>query len=152
MPNDLSDEQIQFLTEYVGVTFPDTTTAPALLPLWQKSKDQIDDQLRTLSDQLRRSGIAEVQAVADQVETLLLKVRVRLPAALREFDADPQSAKARKILQGAIKTARDWLDSDGRVAAIDTNPWNVPVSVATTLGTCLDRLEDRLNAEGERAA
>jgi hypothetical protein len=58
-----------------------------------------------------------------------------------EFEAAPEAVKAQTALRKAVAEARTFIDSDPRVAAIDMNPWGVPVSIAATLGESLDEIE-----------
>lgn len=98
------------------------------------------------SCRLRKTGSPQVQTVADEVETLLAPLRVKLAGSLMASDNAPADPAAGKAALKAVAEARSWLDTDARVEAINTNPWKVPVSVAGTLGAALDRLESRLTA------
>jgi hypothetical protein len=146
MSEPLSDTQRVFLETFLGVSISNPAAEGNLttVTVWNNAKDRVDDQLRSLSDKLRKSALPQVQGVADEVETLLGPLRVNLIAALQNLDAAPGDAKAQGAARKAVGSARAWLDSDARVRAIDTNPWKVPVSVAATLGQALDRLETQL--------
>lgn len=150
----LTEPQRRFVELYLGADLPDGASgrdATALLPAWQDAKDAVDDQLRSLSDSLRKSAYDEVVGVADEVETLLEPVRVRITTALMEYDRNPAEAAKRKAALDAISAAGDWLASDARVKAVDSNPWGVPVSVAATLGAALFRLENDVARSGSAA-
>ncbi|MFY9209521.1 MAG: hypothetical protein WAO69_00175 [Aestuariivita sp.] len=150
MTDSLTQVQLSFLENYLGLRLeaaPDTP-GPTLSGLWQTAKDTVDDQLRGFSDRLRKSGTPQVQAVAQEVETLLAPVRVKLVAALMNYDSAPSDPKNHQAALKALSETRAWLDAVARVQVIDRNPWNVPVSIATTLGTALDELEARLTSAG----
>lgn len=135
----LSDTQAYFLETHLGVAIE--VPSVAVLALWTGAKDQVDAELRSLSDRLRKSAEPEVQAVADEVEGLLSPLRVTLVGALMGFEAAPHAGKAQTALRKAVVEARSFIESDPRVAAIDMNPWGVPVSIAATLGETLDQIE-----------
>jgi hypothetical protein len=141
----LTELQSSFLRDHLGVVLPDAEAVGALTPVWQDAKDAADDQLRRLSDILRKSNDPDVVEVADEVETLLQPVRVKMLNALMEADKTPDAATARKTALDIVAETRSWLGSDGRIGAVDDNPWGVPVSVASILGAALDRIEGHLN-------
>lgn len=162
MSHDLTPKQIDFLRRFLGVepstdgtmdaADPEAAASVPTLTVWQTAKDKVDAQLRALSDKLRKSPVPEVVGVADEVETLLEPVRVKLVVALKEFDTAPGEPKARDRALEALATAETWLDSDARVRGIDTNPWGVPVSVAATLGAAFDRLHRNITTAGGAAS
>ncbi|MFL4468462.1 hypothetical protein ACERZ8_00725 [Tateyamaria armeniaca] len=136
MAESLNDLQRTFVQTYLGVSpsSDDTQKVTSMTGLWSDAKDRVDDQLRTLSDRLRKTAIPQVQGVADEVETLLAPLRVQLMAALQNFDASSGDSTAKTAAQKAVGAARAWLDKDARVRAIDTeslegtghsrnNPW-----------------------------
>ena len=139
----LDPTQTSFVAQYLGVHLEprnDASRSAATAASWQAAKDAVDGQLRALSDRLRKSAIPEVVGVADQVETLLEPVRVKMLVALKNYDAAPDDEKPRSDARAAMTEAEAWLSADDRVRAVDTNPWGVPVSVAATLGGVLDRI------------
>ena len=146
----LDDTQRAFLETFLRMSFSEAAPGAKVSTtnIWSSAKDRVDDQLRKLSDTLRKTAHPQVQAVADEVETLLAPLRVKLMVVLQELDAAPGDAKAQGDARKAVASARSWLDSDARVGAIDSNPWKVPVSVAATLGEALDRLETQLEQVG----
>lgn len=153
MTETISQTQLDFLGRYVGyVPLTQDGGDPAgasglnLMKDWHAAKDTVDTQLRTLSGRLRQSPTPEVNSVADQVETLLSPLRVKLVAALFEYQKAPSDTRARDAALGAIADAQAWLTSDGRVQAIDANPWGVSVSIVDTVGTALRKLHGDVNA------
>jgi len=129
--NKLTDQQISFLTTYLGLAPqepPGETVAADLddhnliVPMWQKAKDTVDAQLRRLSDVLRVSGDPDLEEVTNEVADLLKPVRVSLVGPLMEFDGAPSVKTVRDGALEAIGTARKWIDSDPRIAAVDENP------------------------------
>jgi hypothetical protein len=139
----------EWVTRVLGYQFgaPAAPRPPPLpspvkaISVWQTAKDAVDDQLRALSDKLRTAGIPTLIAVSDEVETLLSQVRVGLVAALLEYDGAPADPKRRDAALSAIAASSDWLASDARVRAVDTNPFGVTVSARATLGAALRRLQ-----------
>ena len=120
------------------------TGTEAAMPVWQAAKDMADDQLRALSDALRKTGIPELQEVSADVESLLEQVRVKLAAALLNYDSAPAKPEARAAALSALTAAGEWLASDERVRAVDGNGFGVPVSVGATVGAALGRLQREL--------
>jgi len=154
MPNALTDVQIEFIDRFINAV-PETAGkgvngfSTSALSDWQAAKDDVDAQLRGLSDQVRLSSIPEVAEVANTIESLLSPLRVRLPAALREFDKAPQTPKARDAALAAVNDAQAWLGTEDIIDAVDGNPWGIKVTVATTLGTALDKLGREIRRIGE---
>jgi hypothetical protein len=72
------------------------------------------------------------------------------PVAPALLECDRATAEtlveARSRAQAGIMTALARLRSDGRVAAIDDNPFGVPVSVTAALGEAHRRLREKLAA------
>ncbi|MEW9920306.1 hypothetical protein AB2B41_11860 [Marimonas sp. MJW-29] len=131
---------------------PPPTAEITVLADWQAAKDAVDDELRLLSDRLRKSAIPEVQGVADEVETLLSPLRTKMITALMGFQQAPTDAKNRDAALTALSEAEAWLASDPRVKAIDANPWGVPVTVSATLGGVLRKLQNDVNRMGRKAS
>ena len=121
-------------------------TARPTLPIWQTAKDSVDNQLRTLSDSLRKTGVETLAKVAEEVETLLEPLRVKLVGALVAYDTAPGKPETRAAVAAEVAAAAKWLTSDGRVEAVDKNPFGAPVSARATLGAALKQLHTELGA------
>lgn len=161
----LSDQQISFLTKFLGIKLADSPFEltgeddwmepegyEPVVPIWQQAKDALDAQLGKLADTLRISGDPELEEITDEVTDLLKPVRVGLAGPLIDLDMTPRLKGARDGAISAIANARSWIDSDPRIEAIDNNPWGINVSVASTLGDALDRIEARIvSVQGAKA-
>lgn len=150
--SEISQQQRHFLQNYLGIEIASLVDrdlarigahVPAV-PLWQDAKDKVDAQLQLLSDVLRKSGDPDLSDVAGEVETLLEPVRVSLLGALAEYDKAPESRPARDQASDAVGAARGWLVNEPRVAAVDGNPWGVPMAVEATIGGALDRIDSSI--------
>lgn len=114
-----------------------------MMDIWQAAKDAVDDQLRELSDELRETTVSELVDVAEEVETLLEPLRVKLATALMDYDKTRGPETRAKALS-VVSEASAWLASEGRVRAVDENPFEVTVTAAVTLGAALRLLEGEL--------
>ena len=136
----------------LGVTFPPQTAPLQIVTrateIWIDAKDDVDQQLRTLSDKLRKAADPSLADVADQVEDLLADIRVNLTRALLDHDNASGSPAARVKAISAVDDAMAWLSSDARVRAVDSNPFGVTVTAASTLGGTLRRLQSELATTG----
>jgi hypothetical protein len=124
------------------------TGAASALSIWQAAKDAADTQLNTLYRTMRSSRLPMLGEIAGEIEHTLDGFRVRLVATLMSYDqaSGEARAKARVVAAKAVADARARLATDSRVIAADTNPFGVPVSVGTTLGAALAKLERQLGA------
>ncbi len=124
--------------------------ATGALSVWQAAKDSVDDQLRQLSDRLRKLRIPVLNDLAADVEQLFEGVRVTMTSALMSFDqAGPDKrAQARDAALAAVAGTRSWLEKDGRgrIQAVEANGLGVPVPVRNVIGAALQELERKLAA------
>jgi hypothetical protein len=120
----------------------------AALAIWGDAKDQVDQQLNTLYDVLKQTGIPVLTEVAGQIESVLENYRVGLISTLMEYDRAGGAAKekARAAALSAVNQHQTTLANDAHVTAADTNPFGVAVTVRTTLGAALTALQGRLSA------
>jgi hypothetical protein len=142
----------EWVSRVLGVKFPgeiaaEGTTGP-ILPGWQAAKKAVEIQLRRLATTLRATGEPVFVEIAGELEPMLNALSAPVVAALLECDRATAEtlAGARSRAQAGIMTALAQLRSDGRVAAIDDNPFGVPVSVAAALGEALRQLQEKLAA------
>lgn len=150
MPDDVA--RADWVRRVLGFDIPGAGAGQdQLLGQWATSKDQVDRQLQALSSYLLKSEVPVLSEIARELGSVLTPADTLLSGALKEYDARPGAAEARRTALKAVMDTLDWLGTEERVKAIDTNPFGVSVDVAGGLGNTLKRLQTRLTStQGER--
>ena len=115
--------------------------------LWQDASDAIDKQLSQLQRHLQGSGDEELEEIAQfGFNALTGNFKAPLTAALMDVESASDSA-----LPGASKKAhqivvdfRKYIDDSEHIAACDDNPFEIKVSIQSTLGGALQKIERAL--------
>src|SRR5262249_25563831 len=111
--------------------------------------DEVNGQLNKLRTELLKEEDNELRRIAEfGLNAITNDLRVPLQAAMMDVDRAPADGKSKFIAQAEdlVDEFRDHLDSDGQVQACDSNPFGVPVSLRTTLGTALGQMKQALSA------
>ncbi len=134
---DLDDEE-------PDTEIPDWATARGA---WREASEAVDKQISGLQKALRDTGDPELVQIAEfGLNAMTDGYKTSLTAALLELgDAGPTAspAAAQKALS-AVEGLRSAISEDPRVAACDSNPSGVQVSIRATLFPALDGLVSAL--------
>lgn len=117
---------------------------PATLPIWRDARDSVNDQLGRLQDAMRNHGMPLFARIADKGLNGITETRlVRLQAGLMDLDAAADEARpqAAAKVRAAVGEMRAFLSSNPVLPLLEANPLKVPVTLRTTLGEALDRIE-----------
>ena len=150
MPDDIA--RAEWVQRVLGFEFPGGIAGDAsMLDQWEASKSVVDRQLQALSNYLLKSEIPVLAEIARELGDVLTPADDLLTHALKDYDAQPGTAETRTAALKAVTETLDWLGTNERVKAIDTNPFGVSIDVAGLLGNALGRLQTRLTtARGEQ--
>ena len=158
MAGSLTQPQLDFLVSYLGydssfeLAASGAFTIREMIAEWRDAKDDADTQLSALAAEVQTMTISEAQDVARQVAAVLAPLRVKLVKPLMALEASPDDPGKQAAALSAIAEAEALLASDQRIAAVDRNPWNVPVSVVTTLTPVLRKLRVTIKSAEKAAA
>ena len=114
---------------------------------FQNAVEAVDGQISELQATLRDSDDPELHEIAEfGLNGVTGNTRVPLMAAMREAGdgGAAQLTAAKPKLTRAIDAFRKQLASEPRIAACDTNPFDVPVAIQSTYEDALDQLENVL--------
>lgn len=120
----------------------------AALQAWQSAKEAVDARLNKLYGRLRKTGEPVLIEISGEIENVFAQYRVRLVAALLEWQRASGGDKA-KAGQAALKVVADYesgLAGDKHVAAADANPFGVEIGARATLGQALAQVRRLLAA------
>lgn len=116
---------------------------------WRAASATVDAQIGALQKALRASDDPELVEIADfGLNAVTGNHKARLTALLFELgEASPVAVRKNgpKAL-ALLGEFRGHIETDPRVAACDTNPMSVPVSIRATLGPALAGLQAALAA------
>lgn len=158
MAGSLTQPQLDFLASYLGydpsfeLAASGAFTIREMIAEWRDAKDDADTQLSALAAEVQKKALPEAQDVARQVAAVLAPVRVKLVKPLMALEANPDDAGNQAAVLGAISETEAWLAADHRIAAVDHNPWNVPVTVVTTLTPALRKLRMTVKSAAKASA
>ena len=110
--------------------------------VWQAALATVERQLAGLATHLSRRTDAASHNVAMVLLPMLAELGKPVTDALRELDrAAPGSAtRAESVALDRIATGLLEIKLDRRIAAVDNNPFGVPVSMAASLTEALRRV------------
>jgi hypothetical protein len=114
---------------------------------WTEASEKVDDQLAALGSKLKASGDADYKDIAEQGLTSITGgLKTPLMAAIMGVDGATGTSRGKAIdkARKAAEAFRKHIDSDERVTVCDENPFDVPVSISSTLGEALDKLDEAL--------
>lgn len=114
---------------------------------WVTASQQVDDQLAALGSKLKANGDADYKDIAEHGLTRITgDLKTPLQAALIGVDGATGTARGKAVEKArkAVEAFRKHIDTDERVAVCDENPFDVPVSIRTTLGAALGKLDEAL--------
>jgi hypothetical protein len=117
---------------------------------WNNAMEVVDAQLEKLMQKLREEDDPDLGEIAEfGMNAVTNNHRVPLVVALMEVGpGTPETlAKAGLKALAAVRAFRQHIDSDERVAACESNPFGVPVSIRATLGPALSGLEAALSTK-----
>jgi hypothetical protein len=121
---------------------------------WRKASETTDVQIAALQRRLRASGDNELKEIAEYgLNGVTGGFKVKLLAMLQESAGGaPNASQAARALP-IVNGFRAHIARDQRVQACDENPWNVPMSLRSTLGGALTQLDAALRmAPGNQPA
>lgn len=171
----LQAEQAAWVARVLAITIPAANGAdsqatpapaqtagwPAARQAWQDANDSVNDQINALRQKLHESaqegdgdieGLAEaLNEIADGgLNAITEDHRVKLMASIMSIGAgspaDIQKFGPKALSE--IAQFRAFLDGSPIIAACDTNPFDVKMSLRATLGAPLGRMEQALLAAG----
>lgn len=133
--------------EGVAVTRQPGDVAGPLLPIWLDAKEAVDAGLSQLQQVLSRSDRPGLRLIAEYgLNGVTQRETVGMMVALRGFDADPGSQRARAGMISAVEAFRSVLDQSPIVALLEDNPFGVAVPMRGTLGKALDTITGRIGS------
>ena len=138
-----------WVARVLGARVPERGTGEGkpLLPLWLDAKEEVDGAIGRLQGRLRGFNDPDLTRIAEfGLNGITGRASVGLMVALREADARSADPGARKKLADAVASYRTFLEGSPAVALIDANPFDVSVSLRTTLGGALGAIDCRLAA------
>ena len=104
---------------------------------WRAAIEAVEAQIGTLQGALRASEDESLKKIADfGLNAVTGNHKVRLMAALNDVQAGGDHGKLAKI----ASSFRTFLEKDSRVAACDTNPFGVTVTIRATLVPVLEQM------------
>lgn len=119
--------------------------AEPLLPLWVEAKDSVDAALSKLQHALLQTEREGLHKIAELGLAGLTDTQgVGMMVALRNLDASPGSAGARRKAAAAAASFRKFLGSNKLIDVIEHNPFGVPLAMRATFGRALDTIETRI--------
>lgn len=108
---------------------------------WQQASDAVDAQIAQLRAQLRNETDEDLQRIAEfGLNAVTGGHKVPMMAVMRELDAGEATPQAINEARAVVEDFLEHVQTDGRVAACDANPFKVKVSVRGTLGPALQSL------------
>ena len=114
---------------------------------WNDARDIVNGQISKLQAKLRQANDPDFAYIAEYgLNGITKRLQVGLQAALMEFDnaSGDNREKARARARAAIKEFDSFLASDKVVAVLEENPFGSPVTLQSTLGRALNRIEKTL--------
>jgi hypothetical protein len=143
-----NDEQKAWVTRVLGFQgTPEATTGPDLpkaLAGWQAALERLDHQIAALQSVLRDAPDDDLQRIAEfGLNAMTMNHKVRLQAALIDGGAAPDQRIAKLALTATDAFAAHLRD-DPRIAACDSNPFGVAMSIQATLLPALGTLHTAL--------
>jgi len=145
----MREEQDAWVARVLGVP-PRARPGPArdarqLMGIWNGAKETVDEQIGKLQVAFREVEHPLGKAVADRGLTALTgRLVVGLQVALRNYAAVPDVGRDATALLGAIDGLMALLASEPVLSLLEENPFGVPVTIRTTLGTALHAMRDAL--------
>jgi hypothetical protein len=165
----LVEARQQWVSRVLGVSIeavtdadPDEATAPsatsAFRDHWQPVREawidasyDSDQQVAALQAALQKSGDEDLDGIAEVgLEDLIDGHKRPLMDALLQIEA-ADSAKLATVaprVLAQVQAFRSYLTTDPRIAACDSNPFGVAVSLRETMGTALADMETVLATAG----
>lgn len=129
----------------------DSKAAAEFREAWPKAKeswwaaiDAVDDQIRELGNALRATSDEELHEIAEfGLNAVTGNFRSPVARAVRELDVamDEYLSLAAQQLTTAVSAFRQHVNSSDEIMACDENPFNVKVTIRSTLGQAFDDLE-----------
>lgn len=111
---------------------------------WRSTIDTVGGQLASLAAALRKTGSPRLMQIAETgLSEMIGGCTSDVEAALRDGRPDAGSTAQARVA-AAIKSARDGLKSDPRVAASENNPFGIQVTLTASINSALTRLENSL--------
>lgn len=151
--DDAKQEWVARVLGYVGNTdgaAPDPSASwRAARAAWDEAIDQINGQITALQAALRTRGDPDLAQIAETgLNALTGNYRVQMMAVMADIGNGTPAAlkKAGRKGLSVARAFRAHVAKDPRVAAADDNPFDVPVSIRSTLGPALARIEEALQA------
>lgn len=139
----LTPAQHQFLSKTLGVSISAPAEPGPLTPVWTQATSIANAQLVALLKALNATGFDIMKKVAQSgIDKLTDGPAAEVAKAVAAYDKT--GADAAPALRNATKAMRAKLDSDRVIAALDSNPIGMPVSLRATFGSALDRIDAAL--------
>jgi hypothetical protein len=144
-----SSAEDEWIGRVLGVTIAgpsggDPAAWKAARDAWQAALTTVDGQINALAKALFSSGDADMEDIAaHELGQMIAPDRAALLDLLRSVGAE-DAAKSRAAapkIRDAASAFRARLDGDPRIAACDANPFDVAVSIRSTLTKALAGLE-----------
>jgi hypothetical protein len=111
---------------------------------WEDALSKSDTQIGALQQVLRASPDKDLIDIAEfGLNAITGNHRVKIAAALTDLKRGAPTAGAALRL---VTSLLDFINTDERVAAIDTNPFGVRMNLAGTLAPALAQLAEALKA------
>lgn len=130
----------------LGVALPDAARRPALAPVWNEAKEQMDASLTALCNAVREVEHPLTERLVDSgLSGFTGRVMAPLTAALLSYDAAATGAAGQAVLS-RLQEVRAFLAGDRVIGLIEDNPFGVPVAVRAPLLGALARIEKALPA------
>jgi hypothetical protein len=114
---------------------------------WTEASEKVDGQLAQLGSKLKASGNADSIDIAERgLSSITGDVKTPLLAALLGVDSATGTARAKAVdkARQAVEAFRKRIETDERVVVCDENPFEVEVSIRSTLGAALGKLDEAL--------
>lgn len=143
-PENLNVEQRQFLTGVLGISLPaglPDAPRPPVVPIWTDATDTAGEQIGALQGFLKGSGLPLFEKIADSgLHGITSGEFTKMRAALFDYDKAPGDTTAAGVIT-AIGAMRGFLGGNNAVALLERNPFGVTVTLQSTLGSAMDRIE-----------
>jgi hypothetical protein len=149
------DELQSLIDSACRPTTPDATSPPSkgsrptsTLGLWRDAREEVLNQVSRLQSALRAERDPDFDVIADKgLNGITKRLQVGLHVALLEFDQAAGEAKerARTKAQTIVGNFQKFLSDEPLVQLIEENPFNVTVTVRSSLGAALDQLSAALS-------
>lgn len=117
---------------------------PAAKAVWIAAIEEVDEQIDRLQRALRASDDEDLVEIAEfGLNGVTGNFRTPVMKAVRELDValDEYLGLAAQALSTAVGAFREHVKSSQEIMACDENPFNVKVTIRTTLGAAFDSLE-----------